>query len=48
MSYEVVVTAKAERDVERLFQFLIDKNLDAALRAERLIRNGMASLQTHL
>ncbi len=45
MKFEVVVTPTAERDIDRLFDFLIARNPEAASRAVRLIRDGMTSLQ---
>jgi plasmid stabilization system protein ParE len=44
MTYQVRLTAEAEADVERLYDFLIERDLGAAERALAAIEKGVAML----
>lgn len=44
MSYRVRFTKEAKEDVERLYSFLLDKDLPAARRAKVAIRKGIEFL----
>ncbi|MDE2154940.1 MAG: type II toxin-antitoxin system RelE/ParE family toxin [Xanthomonadaceae bacterium] len=46
MSYQVRFTFEASDDLERLFSFLVEKDVDAARRAIEAIRKGVELLRT--
>ncbi len=45
MSYRVRFTREAKEDIERLYGFLLDKDLPAACRAKATIRKGIEFLK---
>ncbi len=45
MSYQVRYTKEAKEDIERLFNFLLERNLQAAESAKNAIGKGMAFLE---
>ena len=45
MSYRIRYTRQAKEDLERLYRFMLELDLGAALRAKRTILNSMAVLR---
>lgn len=45
MAYRLRISADAQADLERLFAFLVEHDLDAALHARQAIERGYALLQ---
>ncbi|GHC11124.1 plasmid stabilization protein [Thermomonas carbonis] len=45
MAYRLRISADAQADMERLFAFLVENDIDAALRARAAIERGYVQLQ---